>query len=184
MMKAQKSKILLVVGCFLLIITGLSANMHKEKTIPPLSLQRIQQLREHYPVYNYDPPNYAIRPISYQEMIERSETIVVAESLGELPEYETDRFGKPGIPEQKVHEKITSKVIPRINSKYTQFKMKVLEIVSGHPVEGAIHLVYSSDFRGYEPDLKRGMKIVTGIAQGETLQRDNRFIKREDQSAT
>ncbi|MCR8846392.1 hypothetical protein NQ117_22150 [Paenibacillus sp. SC116] len=178
MIQARKGRRLLVVGCFLLMVLGLTANVHKENTLPSLTPERIQQLREYYPVYNYDPPNYAFRPISYQEIIERSETVIVAESIGELPEYETDLFGKLGIPEQKVNEKITSKVIQPIHSKNTQFEVKILESISGKPIEGTIRLVYSSDFRGYEPALKPGMKIVTGIAQGETLQGDKYYFSK------
>ncbi|MNY76300.1 hypothetical protein D3C86_2158430 [compost metagenome] len=44
--------------------------------------------------------------------------------------------------------------------------MKVDEVVTGNEVGDTINLIYNSDFKGIEPSLKQGMKIVVAVKNG------------------
>ncbi|MCG7406363.1 hypothetical protein MH117_02965 [Paenibacillus sp. ACRRX] len=42
-----------------------------------------------------------------------------------------------------------------------------METINGEPVRDSIKLIYNLVFREVEPDLKKGMKIVTAISAGK-----------------
>ncbi|WP_239328410.1 hypothetical protein [Paenibacillus sp. ACRRX] len=115
---------------------------------------------------------------SFQEVTKLTETIITAEVIGELPEYDIDLTGLPNTPENKINQKRKQNGLSTLTATFTQYEVKVLETINGNPVTGNIKLVYNSVFRGIEPDLKKGMKIVTAIAAGKLAHEGKYYFTR------
>ncbi|WP_028544197.1 hypothetical protein [Paenibacillus taiwanensis] len=163
--------LMILVVVLLLIYTGVNA-------APTLPTERLQELRVSYPASNADHPYYNSRRLTFQEVVNQAESIIRAEVIGQLPEYEVDLFGAPNTPEYKVNEKKKNLSMPTSAAKFTRYEVKVIETISGIPVTGSIELVYNSDFKGVEPDLKTGMEIITTIGAGERSHAGKYFFTR------
>ncbi|WP_028544192.1 hypothetical protein [Paenibacillus taiwanensis] len=167
MLITRKTKIFSMVGCVTILFV-LSMYIYNEKSSSiGLSADRIHELRQEYPSLDGEHATYHMKKQSFQDVTKLTETIITAEVVGELPEYVIDLTGLPNTPEDKINQKRKQNGLPSLTATFSQYEVKVLETVNGKPVTGNIKLVYNSAFRGIEPDLKKGMKIVTAISAGK-----------------
>lgn len=142
-----------------------------------LSQERLLELRREYPAYNEDPPFASMIRPSFEEIMDRSETVIIGEVVAELPEYTVDLV-KPGTVDEQLEQKMKSKGLPSYQASFKQYEVKVTKQIAGEPVEDVIKLAYNADFAGFEPELKSGMSIVTGIAKGQDVHEGRYFFTR------
>jgi hypothetical protein len=131
-----------------------------------LSLNRIAELREEYPLSTGVPPTINMREVSFREMMDFGEAVIVAEVVSELPNFSVDLRAEPGTPEGDSAEKDKDAGIGPYKSEFIAYKVKVLQVVTGEDVNENTFLFYNADFAGMEPELKPGMRIVTVVKKG------------------
>ncbi|WP_127537537.1 hypothetical protein [Paenibacillus illinoisensis] len=133
-----------------------------------LSLNRIAELREEYPLSTGVPPTINMREVSFREMMDFGEAVIVAEVVSELPNFSVDLRDEPGTPEGDSAEKDKDAGIGPYKPEFIAYKVKVLQVVTGEGVNEDTFLFYNADFAGMEPELKPGMRIVTVVKKGTT----------------
>ncbi|MET3939212.1 hypothetical protein ABIC22_002024 [Paenibacillus sp. PvP094] len=133
-----------------------------------LSLNRIAELREEYPLSTGVPPTINMREVSFREMMDFGEAVIIAEVMSELPNFSVDLTAVPGTPEGDSAEKDQDAGIGPYKPEFIAYKVKVLQVVTGEGVNEDTFLFYNADFAGMEPELKPGMRIVTVVKKGTT----------------
>lgn len=166
----------LILLAAVVILVGFFYQQHLHKP-NILSQERLAELRKEYPAYNEDPPFTSIARPTFESIMERSETVVIGEVVSELPEY-TVELVKPGTTDQIIDEKAKSQGLLNSTASFKQYEIKVIKHIAGEPVKDTIPIVYNADFIGYEPALKPGMSIITGIAKGEDVHEGKYFFTR------
>ncbi|WP_028544195.1 hypothetical protein [Paenibacillus taiwanensis] len=175
MVITKKTKVFSLVACSIILLV-ISYLVIYSNNSGSLSSERIHQLRLNYPAYNNESAMYHVKRPSFQEIAKVSESIISAEVIGELPEYEIDLFGQPNTPEFKINEKMKKNGLPTKRATFVQYEVKVLETLNDEPVNGNIKLVYNKAFKDAEVDLKKGTKIITVIAKGDTVHEGKHFF--------
>ncbi|WP_151737511.1 hypothetical protein [Paenibacillus tengchongensis] len=162
-MKTVTSKYLwlLIVFIFAAGGTGVSLLRSGEAENKSLSPERIAELREEYPVVLGTLTEAVSKELSFPKILDVSQTAAVVEVLEKLPEYTLNLIGDANTPEGKLDEKHRSMGFSFAEAQFTQFRVKVTELIAGDPVEEYINLYYNSDFQDIEPDLAPGTKLVT-----------------------
>lgn len=133
-----------------------------------LSLNRIAELREEYPLSTGVPPTINMREVSFREMMDFGEAVIIAEVMSELPNFSVDLTVVPGTPEGDSAEKDRTAGIAPYKPEFIAYKVKVHQVVTGEGVNEDTFLFYNADFAGMEPELKPGMRIVTVVKKGTT----------------
>lgn len=131
-----------------------------------LSLNRIAELREEYPLSTGVPPTINMREVSFREMMDFGEAVIIAEVMSELPNFSVDLTAVPGTPEGDSAEKDRAAGIAPYKPEFIAYKVKVHQVVTGEDVNEDTFLFYNADFAGMEPELKPGMRIVTVVKKG------------------
>lgn len=176
-----KKQVTLGILCFILLasLVILAVFMYQQHLHKPniLSQERLEDLRKEYPAYNEDPPFASIARPTFESIMERSETVVIGEVVSELPEY-TVELVKPDTTDQIIDDKAKSQGLSNSTASFKQYEIKVIKHIAGEPVEDTIPIAYNADFVGYEPALKPGMSIITGIAKGKDVHEGKYFFTR------
>ncbi|MEK5468209.1 hypothetical protein MKY64_24675 [Paenibacillus sp. FSL R7-0210] len=98
--------------------------------------------------------------------MDHTDTFIVAEVIQQLPDFSVDLITEPGTPEGNLAEKLKDSGLEPYKPMFTSFQVNVDQVVTGEEVEGTFNLIYDSEFKGIEPELKPGMKIVAAIKKG------------------
>ncbi|MCG7386731.1 hypothetical protein [Paenibacillus sp. ACRRY] len=133
-----------------------------------LPLNRIEELREEYPRSTGVPPTINMREVSFREMMDFGEAVIVAEVVSELPNFSVDLRAEPGTPEGDSAEKDRAAGIAPYKPEFIAYKVNVHQVLTGEDVKEDTFLFYNADFAGMEPELKPGMRIVTVVKKGTT----------------
>jgi len=156
---------ILAIGCTFWIMPYF---LPSKASKPPLSPQEITELRNEYPVYNGQLAIASSMPLTFQEIIEGVDSVVIGEVLAELPPYEFILSPlSPG--ETAIQEKKKNEGGEESTEKFVQYEFRVTDIISGYSVEDHIFLSYNAVLKGIEPDLKPGMKLILGIIKGKSV---------------
>ncbi|WP_342553447.1 hypothetical protein [Paenibacillus sp. FSL R7-0652] len=131
-----------------------------------LSAERIQELRDQYPVYSGVPPLINMREVSFREIMNYADAVIVAEVIGDHPPFSVELTAEPGTSEGALAEKQRNQGLSPDEPEFTAYQVKVLEVVSGEDVPENTFLFYNAVFAGIEPELKPGMRIVTAVGKG------------------
>lgn len=137
-----------------------------EDTGNRLSLNRIEELRGEYPLSTGVPPTINMREVSFREMIDFGEAVIIAEVMSELPNFRVDLRAERGTPEGDSAVKDRAAGIAPYKPEFIAYKVKVHQVVTGEDVNEDTFLFYNADFAGMEPELKPGMRIVTVVKKG------------------
>lgn len=89
-----------------LIVSGCST----VPDVPPrLSDERMQQLRKEYPFSTGYPSNIQMRDVPFDEILDYSDAVIIAEVLQRDADFQVDLTAEPGTPEADLKEKSGSK---------------------------------------------------------------------------
>ncbi|NMM52546.1 hypothetical protein [Paenibacillus aquistagni] len=162
--KFRKTTILLIVFFLMVIILALFFVFNSNKSM--LSNERIHELREFYPAFNQSSPLSEQRDLTFEEVINLSETYIIGEVVKPLSNYEVDLSGEPGGSVHKVKEKLRDKgVATRDSIEYLQYEIKAIETIAGEPVNDTIIVTFSSDKTGYFPSFDQGKKFILPLGK-------------------
>ncbi|MCM3783530.1 hypothetical protein M3231_11130 [Neobacillus mesonae] len=156
----------------LIILTGCADASTKETS---LSSERIKELRQQYPVVSGSPPNVSSRDVSFAEILEITDAVVIAEVVKQNSNFHTDLTAKEGTPEWHFNEKTKSQGMQPYVPEFISYEVLIEDVLSGEPVEDTLDLFYNADFYGYEPDLKPGMRVLTAIMEGTGQNQEGKY---------
>ncbi|WP_019913813.1 hypothetical protein [Paenibacillus sp. HW567] len=131
-----------------------------------LSPEKIKELRKEYPLSTGSPKNVDLRDLTFKEVLDYTDSVIIAEVVQQMPDFSVDLITEPGTPEGDLAEKLKESGLQPYKPEFTSFQVNVDEVVTGEKVGSTINLIYNSEFKGVEPDLKPGMKIVVAIKNG------------------
>jgi hypothetical protein len=137
-----------------------------------LTSSRVDELRSQYPLYLENPHHINMIEPNFNQIIEHSDGFVLAEVIEQLPEYEVNLIDDTDTSEGKIFEKGKEFGL-RDTATFIQYKIRLIEEITGDQFieenEPSTEIIISvnSEFEGYIPELKPGMKIVTSIKRGE-----------------
>lgn len=131
-----------------------------------LSTEKINELRKEYPLSIGSPQNVDLQDLTFKQVLDYTDSVIVAEVIQQMPDFSVDLITEPGTPEGNLAEKLEASGEQPYRPEFTSFQVKVNEVVTGEEVGDTINLIYNSDFKGVEPDLKPGMKIVAAVKKG------------------
>lgn len=151
------TSIIIIVALLAVIIYTTSTKSHNDF----LSPEEITELRNEYPTYNNSPDFVSSNPLSFQELMEGVDSVIIGQVEEQLPNYE-------------VTLPVTSEADEAINKKngydqkeqFVQYKLSVDKIISGDSVDSEIILAHNTRLIGSEPELKPGMKLILGVVKG------------------
>ncbi|MNE57576.1 hypothetical protein D3C80_1525480 [compost metagenome] len=83
-----------------------------------------------------------------------------------MPDFSVNLITEPGTPERNLAEKLKESGAQSYKPAFTAYQVKVDEVVTCNEVGDTINLIYNSDFKGIEPSLQQGMKIVVAVKNG------------------
>lgn len=160
-MKKIRWTILMIIS--FLIVSGCST----VPDVPPrLSDERMQQLRKEYPFSTGYPSNIQMRDVPFDEILDYSDAVIIAEVLQRDADFKVDLTAEPGTPEADLKEKERQQGGEPYQPTFVSYNVNVRETIVGEKVEGHVQLFFNSDFKGVEPDLKPGMNIVVSVKKG------------------
>jgi hypothetical protein len=150
------------------IITGCSNSSSNSEQLASksLSAEEIMELRKDYPLSSGSPENVDIRDLTFKEVLDNTDSVIIAEVVQQMPNFSVDLITEPGTPEGNLAEKQKEAGMEPYKPEFVSFQIKVEEIITGEEVPDTVNLIYNADFQGIEPDLKPGMKIVAAIKKG------------------
>jgi len=145
--------VMLIIAMFIIINL---AKQHIERT--ELSTERIAQLRLEYPSYNTSHELVTMNPLTFLELAEEAESILIGTVVKQLPSYEIDLIShKPS---------------------FVQYEVAVEKVISGKPTADTIDLAYNAMFIGHEPELKSGIRLIFSTAAGQDVHEGKHFFSR------
>jgi hypothetical protein len=155
----------------MLLVLSLSGcskySVPEQSAAAALSPEQIQELRKEYPLSTGYPALIDLRDITFQEVLEVSDSVIVAEVAQQMPDFTVNLITDPDSPEGKLAGKQEKLGIGFNTRVFSSFQVKVERVVTGEKVADTINLFYnSSELKGIEPELKAGMKIVAAIKRG------------------
>ncbi|HOQ07384.1 MAG TPA: hypothetical protein PK127_01185 [Clostridiales bacterium] len=134
--------------------------------------KRFSELREKYPLYEYDPPLISMNKPKFDDLVKRADAFILAEVVEVLPEYTIELIEGSETPEGKIYEK--GKEYGMENAEpFVQYRVRVIENITGESsgkgeeVRGDIIIAMNAQFKGYAPEPEPGMRIVTPVSKGE-----------------
>ncbi|MCP1187422.1 hypothetical protein [Paenibacillus sp. 1781tsa1] len=133
-----------------------------------LSPERMEELRKEYPLSTDTPVLINIREVSFREIMDFADSVIVAEVVSSLPNFSVDLPVAPGTPEGDFAEKDRAAGLVPYKPEFITYKVKVHKVLTGEDVEKDTFLFYNADFAGVEPELKPGMKIIAVVKKGTT----------------
>lgn len=140
-----------------------------------LSPEKIQELRKEYPLSIGSPVNVNFRDLTFKEVLDHTDSVIIAEVIQQMPDISVDLITAPGTPEGNLSAKEQEAGMKPYKPEFTSFQVNVKEVVTGEEVENTINLIYNSDFKDIEPNLKPGMKIVVAIKNGVGAQQEGSY---------
>lgn len=150
-----------IVGIIVVLIIAivLIVELTKQKIEPPqLSPERIAQLRLDYPTYNTSHELVYVNPLTFLEIAEEAESIIIGKVVKQLPQYEIDL------------------IMEKYN--FVQYEVAVEKVVRGKSTADTIYLAYNAMFIGHEPELKRGTRLILGTEAGKDVHEGKHFFSR------
>ncbi|MDO7908543.1 hypothetical protein Q5741_19315 [Paenibacillus sp. JX-17] len=143
-----------------------------------LSPARIQDLRTVYPLAQGIPELIEMRELTFQEVVELSDSVIIAEVIQRLPDYRINLTSNPGTPEGALTGK------PRQSgnqdtsagqASFADYQVKVNTIITGKSIPTTIHLITNTQLTGVEPDLMPGMKLLVAVQQAKGNHPEDRY---------
>lgn len=145
--------LMLIIAMFIII------NLTKQNIEPTkLSPERIAQLRLDYPTYNTSHELVTMNPLTFLEIAEEAESIIIGKVIKQLQQYEIDLISH--------------------KASFVQYEVAVEKVISGNPTPDTIYLAYNAMFIGHEPELKSGMRLILGTAEGHDVHKGKHFFSR------
>ncbi|HIW31481.1 MAG TPA: hypothetical protein IAA29_01735 [Candidatus Paenibacillus intestinavium] len=163
-MNINSKKAILLITSTIIIVALLVAIIY---SIPSksnndfLSIEEITELRNEYPTYNNGPALVSSIPLSFQELIEGADSVIIAQVEEQLPNYEII-LSVTSEAEKAIHKKNGSDQ----KEPFVQYKLSVDKVISGDSVDSEIMLAHNALLIGSEPELKPGMKLILGVVKG------------------
>ena len=159
------------------VITSCSnSSSHPERlTDRSLSPEKIQELRKEYPLSIGAPVNVNLRDLTFKEVLDHTDSVIIAEVIQQIPDISVELITAPGTPEGNLTAKEQEAGMNPYKPEFTSFQVNVKEVITGEEVENTINLIYNSDFKDIEPNLKPGMKIVVAIKNGVGAQQEGSY---------
>ncbi|KGP83471.1 MULTISPECIES: hypothetical protein [unclassified Paenibacillus] len=160
------------VVCWLFVITltvglyGCSAPFSEDDELDVLSQDRLQELREEYPLSPQSLVTPWMKKVTFKEIMDFADAVVVAEVVSVLPNFSMVLPTEPDTPERKMTEKQESTGMTPYEAEFISYEVKVKEVITGGTVAKETFLFYNAAFAGIEPTLKPGQRIVTAIKKG------------------
>ncbi|MEK5058024.1 hypothetical protein BK126_07015 [Paenibacillus sp. FSL H7-0326] len=158
--------------CLMVLLTG-CANVAPAAS--SLSPERINELRQEYPAEQGFPPNIMAREIPFQQVLEVADAVIIAEVVQPNPNFHSELFTEPNTPEGALAEKTNKQNLSPAVYEFFSYQVRVEEVIYGETVENIIDLFYSSEMKGFEPELEAGMKIVTAIMSGTGDEQEGKY---------
>ncbi|REK74149.1 hypothetical protein DX130_16485 [Paenibacillus paeoniae] len=134
-------------------------NESREQEVPSLNAEQIESLRVEYPLYNQMPPLYDGRLPSFEEIVHRSESLVLAEVVQALSDTEFV-LSNPLADNPEWNEKKTRLGLEDAVLAYERYELSVIRFIAGKEIEGRFILLSLPWNSGYEPQYKPGMKVI------------------------
>ncbi|MEK3796296.1 hypothetical protein MKX42_31630 [Paenibacillus sp. FSL R7-0204] len=151
----------LITGCS--SVTSSTSDMSSATSLSP---EKIKELRKTYPVSTGSPQNVDLQDLTFKQVLDYTDSVIIAEVIQQMPDFSVDLITEPGTPEGNLAEKLEAAGEQPYRPEFTSFQVKVDEVVTGEEVGSTINLIYNSEFKGIEPELKPGMKIVVAVKKG------------------
>ncbi|MCM3171769.1 hypothetical protein [Paenibacillus sp. MER 99-2] len=146
-----------------IVVLGCSTD---QQLVASLTDDRIEELREEYPLSAGSPAYVQTIDVSFDQILEISDAVIIAEVLKQNENFQATLSTEPGTPEGDFAEKDKAQGMEPYKPTFVSYKVKVHRVIVGEEVNENINLFYNADFVGVEPNLKPGMKIVTSIKEG------------------
>lgn len=178
------------VVCWLIAITltfgllGCSASFSnsdddKSDFLDVLSQDRLQELREDYPLSSQSLVTPWMKKVTFREIMDFSDAVVVAEVVSVLPDFSMLITTEPDTPERTMTEKQETTGMTPYEAEFVSYKVKVHEVITGGDVAKETFLFYNAAFAAFDPKLMPGQRIVTAIKKGvESEQRGGYYSSR------
>lgn len=131
-----------------------------------LSQARLQELREEYPLSPQSLVTPWMKKVTYREIMDFSDAVVVAEVVSVLPNFSMVITTEPDTPERKMAEKQETTGMTPYKAEFISYKVKVQKVITGEAVAKETFLFYNAAFAALEPKLMPGQRIVTAIKKG------------------
>ncbi|WP_379153656.1 hypothetical protein [Paenibacillus sp. sgz5001063] len=159
------------------IVTGCTNLTSQSDKIAATSLspEKIKELRKEYPLSTGSPKNVDLRDLTFKEVLDYADSVIIAEVIQQMPDFSVDLITEPGTAEGNFTEKTKESGLQPYKPEFTSYQVNVEEVVTGEEVGSSINLIYNSEFKGVEPDLKPGMKIVVAIKKGVGEQQEGSY---------
>ncbi len=175
------NKFMYLSGVMLLILAAVLTVNSVFLSTPSLSEEQISELRAQYPVYWGAPPNVSMREPRINEIFDRADAVILGEVVEALPEYSIGFVEKgSNTPAEKIYEKFGMST----TDSFIQYRVKVNEVIAGNIFDGEegskrdIIIINNAMFKGFMPELKPGMKIVTPVGKGEDVHEGKYWFSR------
>jgi len=141
-----------------------------------LSAQKIEALREDYPIYDKDPDFVTTVPLSFHDVFEGVDSVVIGSVVEALPEYSLT------LPLESEADKAVDEKNKELGfdakQEFVQYKLKVEKLIAGEAVDDEIILSHNAMFVGIEPELKPGMELLLGLSKGMNMHEGKYFFSR------
>lgn len=140
---------------------------------PPLSEKEIDELRTTYPVYKGNPGLMSMREPTLEESVQYADTFVLAEVIEQLPEYTIKLISNAQTPEGEIYEKGEDFGLTDTAS-FLQYRVKIIDdlfdsqLVQKNDAD-EITISINSEFKGFAPELKPGMKFLSPVSVGTEI---------------
>ena len=163
----NKIKLIIVSMLLLVFVTGCSNHVSEDQSkVASLSSEQIKELRKDYPLSEGTPVNVNFKDLTFKEVLDHTDSVIIAEVVKQIPNFTVDLITEAGTPEGMLAEKQKETGVQPYKPEFISFQVNVEEVVAGEDVATTINLFYNSDFKGMEPELKPGMKMVVAIKKG------------------
>ncbi|GBF75579.1 hypothetical protein PA598K_03997 [Paenibacillus sp. 598K] len=165
--------LLALIACLSIGIVYLSS---QTKADDYLSAQKIEALRADYPIYDKDPDFLSTVPLSFQDVFEGVDSVVIGSVVEALPEYSIT------LPLESEADKAVDEKNKELGfdprREFVQYKLKVEKLIAGEAVDDEIILSHNAMFVGIEPELKPGMELLLGLSKGMDMHEGKYFFSR------
>ncbi|WP_150269848.1 hypothetical protein [Paenibacillus tepidiphilus] len=156
-----------------IMVTGCSG---QERSTAGLTSEQFTELRQQYPLATGYPALIDMVEVSFEDIMEHTDAVIIAEVIRQMPNYTVDLPFAPGAPETKLKEKQEAAGFGAVTSiECVSYQAKVQRVITGAKVADEINLFYNAEFQNIETPLKPGMKIVTAVMEGSGNQPEDSY---------
>ncbi|SEK40089.1 hypothetical protein [Paenibacillus sp. OK003] len=146
--------------------TPFSNSDDDQSDVLDVSQDRLQELREEYPLSSQSLVTPWMKKVTYREIMDFADAVVVAEVVSVLPNFSMVVTTEPDTPVGEMPEKQETTGMTPYEAEFISYKVKVQKVIAGGAVAKETFLFYNAAFVGIEPELKPGQRIVTAIKKG------------------